>query len=169
MHIPNLKLPLANTETIRADNRVASLLLSAPRTRSHAVTLSSAAPDAAPALKTPIMAPPPGRTPSDLQVQWGKIGAIHQRVFLTENLRRSDPHQTFVATAAAAATAATAAPTTHKPSRRSLTAKPPPQLQRTYVEGSLLQITSPSPYTGNLGSALHDQPFKVASVVNFAT
>ena len=102
----------------------------------------------------------------------GRIGAIHQRVFLTENLRRSDPHQTFAATAAAAATAATAAtaaPTTHKPSLHGFTAKPPPQLQRTYVEGSLLQITSPSPYTGNLGSALHDQPFKVASVVNFAT
>ena len=110
------------------------------------------------------MAPPKKRTPSDLQVQWGKIGAIHQRVFLTENLRRSDPHQTSAATAAAAATAATAAPPTHKPSLHGFTAKPPPQLQRTYVEGSLLQITSPSPYAANLGSALTTNPFGLPSL-----
>ena len=74
-------------------NRVAGLLLRAPRTRSLTVSPSSAAPWQPPRPPKARKGTAPRQTPSDLQVQWGKIGAIHQRVFLTGNLFRSDPHQ----------------------------------------------------------------------------
>ena len=110
----------------------------------------------------------PKRTPSDLQVQWEKIGAIHQRVFLTENLRRSDPHQTFAATAAAAATAATAAPTTHKPKPTQLNGQTAAAASTHICRGLTITNHITFPICSQPRFGPHDQPFWVAIVMTFA-
>ena len=99
------------------------------------------------------MAPPKKRTPSDLQVQWGKNWR-HSSARLSNRKpppQRPPPDLCCDSCGSCDSCDSCAHNTQAKP--HGFTAKTPPQLQRTYVEGSLLQITSPSPYAANLGSA----------------